>query len=526
LNQLYKHTQLQTTFNAILLVISDGKPKVMNIRELLQSFIDHRKEVIRRATQFDLDKAQKRAHILEGFKVALAHIDEIIKIIKKAPDRESAEKRLIAKYDLSKEQAEAILNMRLFQLTNLEAEKIEKEYLELIKEIERLQSILASEKKVLNIIKNDMDEIVKRYSDVRRTEIVADEQDIDIEDLIADQGCVITVSHRGYIKRTAVSLYKKQKRGGKGVSGVDMITDDFVEHLFTASTHDYILIFTQKGQLHWLKVYMIPEGGRVWRGKAIVNILSIPGDDPIADMIRVRSFDDKFSVVMCSRKGIVKKTNLSEFSNPRKTGIRAINIHDDDALISAKLCQKGDNILLLSRNGLSIQFQEDKVREMGRTAAGVIGIRLGKKDEVVGCEVVSHDLEGTLLVVCEKGYGKRTRIKEYRLQGRGGKGIIAIKASERNGRVVSALKVDDSDEIMVMTTEGKMVRQAVKGISVIGRNTQGVRIIELGKTDKVVGVSRVEENKEDSVEQEAGEEEGTEGAEDSQEIKESPEEES
>jgi len=449
--------------------------------------------------------------------VALANIDEIIKIIKKAPNRDEAQKKLIAKYDLSREQAEAILNMRLYQLTNLESEKIEKEYLELIKEIERLQSILASERKVLNIIKSDMDEIAKKYKDDRRTEIVSDETDINIEDLIADQGCVITVSHRGYIKRTAVSLYKKQKRGGKGVSGVNMITDDYVEHLFTASTHDYILFFTRKGQLHWLKVYQVPEGGRVWKGKALINVLSLPPDDSIAAMIKVRAFDDKYSVFMCSKKGIVKKTSLKEFSNPRKTGIRAINIHDDDELISAKLCTKGDSILLLSWKGLSIHFSEDAIRNMGRTAAGVIGIRLGKNDHVVASEISSHDLQGSLLAICEKGYGKRTNVKEYRQQGRGGKGIIAIKTTERNGCVVGALKVENADEIMVITSTGKMVRLAVKGISVIGRNTQGVRIIDLGKTDKVVGMTRVEENKEEQVEQDAGENGSSEPAEDAKE---------
>ena len=503
LNKLYKHTQLQTTYNAILLVISNGKPQVMNLKELLQAFIDHRVEIIRRATQYDLEKAQKRAHILEGFKIALAHIDEVIAIIKKSPNRETAEKRLIAKFDLSKEQAEAILNMRLYQLTNLEAEKIEKEYLELIKEIERLQSILASEKKVLNIIKADMDEIAKKYGDERRTDIVADEEDIDIEDLIADQGCVITISHRGFIKRTAVSQYRRQKRGGKGVYGVNMVSDDFVEHLFTASTHDYILIFTKNGQLYWLKVYMLPEGGRVWRGKALANILSLPKEDAIAAMIKIRNFEEKFSVVMCTKKGIIKKTSIKEFSNPRKTGIRAIKVNKGDEVISAKLCREGDNILLVTKNGMSILFPEEQVREMGRTAAGVRGIKLGKGDEVVSCEIVSHELEGTLLVVCENGYGKRTRIKEYRLQNRGGKGIIAIKTTQRNGKVVSALKVVDEDEIMTMTTMGKMVRQNVKDIKVIGRNTQGVRLVALDKGDKVVGVSKVEEKKEKEIDEES-----------------------
>ncbi len=504
LNKLYKHTQLQTTFNAIMLVIDNGRPKVMPVKDMILAFIDHRKNVIRRATQFDLDKAQRRAHILEGFKVALANIDEIIKIIKKAGDRQLAEKKLIAKYDLSKEQAEAILNMRLYQLTNLESDKIEKEYLNLIKEIERLQSILASEQKVLNIIKTDMDDMERKYKDERRTEIVADETDINIEDLIADQGCVITVSHRGYIKRTPVSVYRQQKRGGKGVSGVNMISEDYVEHLFTASTHDYILIFTKKGQLHWLKVYLVPEGGRTWKGKALVNILSLPNDDSIAAMIKVRKFDEKYSVFMCSKKGIVKKTNLKEFSNPRKNGIRAINIREDDELISAKFCEEGDSILLLSRNGLSIHFAQDAIREMGRTAAGVIGIRLGKKDHVVASEIVGHDLQGSLLAICENGHGKRTEAKAYRLQGRGGKGIIAIKTTERNGHVVGALKVNDPDEIMVITLLGKMVRMPVKGISVIGRNTQGVKIVGLSKTDKVVAVTQVEEDKEAAVDGENG----------------------
>ncbi len=501
LNQLYKHTQMQTTFGAILLALDKNRPKVMNLKQLIQCYIDHRKEVVIRRTKFELEKAEARAHILEGYKIALAHIDEDVKIIRSSKDRELAKQQLMTKFKLSEIQANAILDLRLYQLTNLEIEKIEAEYLELIKRIAFLKSVLASEKKVLGIIKDELDDLKKRFGDERRTELVPDEKEIRIEDLVANESCLITISHMGYIKRTSVSLYRQQKRGGKGVGGMDTKEEDYVEHLFTAQTHDYILFFTSNGMVHWQKVYDIPQAGRMSKGKAIVNLLAIPQEQKIAAMMCVREFDGGRRIFMATKKGTVKKTPLEEFGNPRKAGIIAIKIDQGDELIGIKITSGHDEVVLATKEGQSIRFPEVQVKDQGRATRGVRGITLDKKDEVVSLDVVEKD--ATLLVVTERGYGKRTNFDEYRVQNRGGKGIIGVKTTDKNGYVVGVLRVVDSDEIMMISSTGKMVRTAVKEISVIGRNTQGVRLISLSNGDKLEAVSRVISEEQVEVEEEA-----------------------
>ncbi|MDP8261681.1 MAG: DNA gyrase subunit A [Candidatus Ancaeobacter aquaticus] len=497
LNQLYKHTQMQDTFGAIMLALDKGKPRVMNIKEMMICYIDHRKEVIFRRTKFELAKAEHRAHILEGFKIAIANIGEIVKIIRAAKDRNMARAKLLSKFKLSEIQANAILEMRLYQLTGLEIEKIEAEYLELIKRINYLKSILESEQKVLGLIKEDLDDLKKRYGDPRRTDIVPDEKELKIEDLIANEGCLITISHRGYIKRTSVSLYRQQRRGGKGVSGMETKEEDYVEHLFTASTHDYILFFTEDGMVHWQKVYEVPEGGRATKGKAIVNLLNIAADKKVAAMLCIREFDETRSIFMATKLGVVKKTKLSLYSNPRTGGIIAINIDKGDELIGVALTKQDDEIVLATREGQSIRFPTAQAKDQGRATRGVRGIKLNKKDEVESIEVVETD--ATLLVVTENGYGKRTNFDEYRTQSRAGKGIIAVKTTDKNGRVVGVNKVVDNDEIMMISANGKMVRVGVKAIRIIGRNTQGVRLINLDKGDRLVAVTRVIEEDEAKV---------------------------
>ena len=490
LNNLYKHTQLETTFGAIMLAIDHGRPKVMNLKELMQCFIEHRFEVITRRTKFDLEKAEARAHILEGLKIALDHLDAVVKIIRESKDRDNARAQLMKQFGLSEIQANAILDMRLYQLTGLERDKIEAEYLELIKLITYLRDLLASEKKIYGVMKDDLLEIRKKYGDARRTDIVPDEGEINIEDLIADRGCVITISHTGYIKRVPVSTYRQQRRGGKGVVGMDTKEEDYVEHVFTASTHDYMLFFTPKGRVYWKKVYEIPEGGRAARGKAIVNLLDISADEKIAAMIRVREFSENEHLVMATEKGIVKKTNLSEFSNPRAGGIIAIKIEDGDRLIGVKLTTGQNDVMLITRQGMSIRFNEGQLRDQGRATVGVWGIDLGEDDRVESMEVVEPN--ATLLVITENGYGKRTAFEEYRTQNRGGKGMITIKTTERNGQVVGAHAVRDNDALMLITSQGQMIRMPVSDIRVISRNTQGVRLINLDEGDKLVSATTVE----------------------------------
>ncbi len=494
LNQLFKHTQLETTFGIIMLALLDGRPRVLNLKQLMASFIDHRREIIRRRTQFELDKAQRRAHIIEGLKICLKFIDKIIKIIKTSKNTPEAKLALMKNFELSEIQAQAILEMQLQRLTALERDKLEAEYLELIKRIEYLRSILASEKKIEGLIKEELANLKKKYGDERRSDIIAEAEDIEIEDLIAEEDMVITLSHSGYIKRLSVSAYHKQKRGGKGVTAMETKEEDFVKHLFIASTKDYLLIFTSKGKAFWLKVYEIPLGSRQAKGKAMINILALASDETISSVLAVKDFSgDKF-LVMVTSLGLIKKTVLSDFSNPRKAGIAAITLEKGDKLVETELTDGKQDILLASQEGKSIRFKEGQVREMGRQAKGVRAIRLSKKDEVVGMEVVpaeAQKMQMTLLTVTSGGFAKRTDFDEYRQQSRGGKGIINIKVTNKNGEVVGTKVVTEDDEIMSVTQKGMIVRCPVKDIRKTGRNTQGVRLISLDKGDLVTSVAKV-----------------------------------
>ncbi|MGD0016108.1 MAG: DNA gyrase subunit A [Verrucomicrobiia bacterium] len=489
INNLYKHTQLEDTFGVIMLAIDHGRPRIMDIKQMIECYIAHRKEVITRRTKFELQKAEERAHILEGFRIALDNIDAVVKIIKEADDREQAKTKLMAKFKLSEIQTNAILDLRLYQLTGLERDKIEAEYEELIKRIAYLQGLLASEKKLMAVVKQELLEVREKYGDPRRTDIVADEGDIDIEDLIANEACIVTISHQGYVKRTAVSAYRAQRRGGKGVIGMEQREEDFIEHLFTCSTHDYLMFFTEQGRVHVEKVYELPEMGRAAKGKSVANFLQLKPEERIAALIRVKEFSDKQHLIMATRAGIVKKTNLGEYANPRKGGLIGINIEKGDRLIGVKLTNTNNEVVLVTRDGMSIRFHEDGLRDQGRATVGVWGIRPSKGDYVVGIEIV--DPSDTLLVAGERGIGKRTPFDEYRVQSRGGKGIITMKTSDKVGAVVGALSVTDADEVMLSTAQGQTVRTNCKDIRVAGRNTQGVKLIDLNKGDKLVAIARV-----------------------------------
>jgi DNA gyrase subunit A len=489
INNLYKYTQLEDTFGVIMLAIDHGRPRTMNIKQMIECYIAHRKEVITRRTKFELQKAEERAHILEGFRIALDNIDAVVKTIKGADDREDAKKKLMDKFKLSELQCNAILEMRLYQLTGLERDKIEEEYLELIKRIEYLKSLLASEKKLMGVVKTELLEVKEKYGDPRRTDIVADEGEINIEDLIANEACIVTISHQGYIKRTAVSAYRSQRRGGKGVIGMEQREEDFIEHLFTCSTHDNIMFFTDTGRVYVEKVYELPEMGRAAKGKSIANFLQLRPEEKVAALIRIKEFSDKDFVVMATRAGIVKKTVLSAYANVRKGGIIGITIEQGDRLIGVKLTNGNNELVLVTKDGMSIRFHEEDARDMGRSAVGVWGIRPVKGDFVVGVEIV--DPKATLLVAGEHGIGKRTPFDEYRVQSRGGKGIITMKTTDKVGSVVGALSVTDSDEIMLTTSQGQTVRTNCKDIRVAGRNTQGVKLINLNEGDKLVAIARV-----------------------------------
>ena len=490
LNQLFAHTTMQVTFSVIMLGLDKGVPKLMTLKQLIVAFIDHRHEVIVRRTQFELRKAEERAHILEGYKIALDNIDAVIALIKKSKDTPSAREGLMTTFKLSERQATAILEMRLQRLTGLERQKIEEEYRELIRKIEEYKSILASKPLRMQIIKDETNELAKKYGDERRTEIQDAAEELTIEDLIAEEEMVITISHLGYVKRLSVSMYRKQQRGGKGVIGIETKEEDFAEHLFVASTHDYILFFSNLGRCHWVKVHAIPVGGKLAKGKPIVNLCQVEKEERMTAFVRAREFPaDKF-IVMATRKGIIKKTALDAFSNPRKAGVNAMDISEkDDELIEAQITDGTYEIVLATRQGMAIRFPEEKVRAMGRTAYGVKGIELDDKDYVIGMVVVKRD--STLLVVTENGYGKRTSIEDYRMTNRGGKGVINVKTTDRNGEVVSIKEVMDQDELILITKNGIANRQAVKDISVIGRNTQGVRLIHLKAGDLVTDVARV-----------------------------------
>ncbi len=490
LNALYKHTQLETTFGGILLALDHGVPRTMNLKDLAECFIRHRLDVVTRRTRYELHQAEARAHILEGFKMALDQLEAVVKAIRSARNREEACAELMRRFNLTEVQAHAILDMRLYQLTNLERQKIDAEYLTLIKEISRLRDLMANERKRLTLIQEELRDIRGKYQDARRTDIAPAEGDIRVEDLIADRGCVITISHRGYIKRVPVDAYRAQRRGGKGVSGMATREEDFVEHLFVAHTHDYILFFTAQGRVYWKKVYEIPEAGRASSGKAIVNLLNVQSGESIAALIRVRSFVASQFLLMATARGRVKKTNLAEYGNPRSGGIIGIHIEEKDRLVAVKLTSGNDEVILTTRQGMSIRFSEKRVRDQGRATYGVRGIRLAEQDTVESMEIVNT--QATLLSCTENGYGKRTRFDEYPLRNRGGKGVIAIRTSERNGCVVGAHAVMETDTLMLITAKGKMIRLPVSEIRVIGRATQGVRLIDLDEGDKVVCATTVQ----------------------------------
>ncbi len=495
LNNLYKHTQLQTTFGVIMLALVNNRPEVLNLKQILSAFIDHRREVVVRRTSFELRKAEERAHVLEGLKIALDNLDAVITLIRRAQSPDEARSGLMRRFALTEIQANAILDMRLQRLTQLERTKLVEEYREVLKQIEYLRSVLGSEALVRKIIKDELVEIREAYKDERRTQIVKEEAEISIEDLIAEEEVVVTISHAGYIKRNPVSLYRAQRRGGKGKIGMGIKEEDFVETLFTASTHDYLLFFTDAGKVYWLKVHEIPEAGRAAKGKALINLLALGSDEKVTATVPVKEFREDRYVVMATRQGIIKKTELSAFSNPRHGGIIALSLDEGDKLIGVEITDGQREILLGTRQGIVIRFKEDEVRPMGRTAHGVRGITLEDGDEVIGMETITPDSTTQILTVTEGGYGKRTPVTEYRVTGRGGKGIISVKTTERNGLAVGFLQVRDGDEIMLMAAKGKILRCRVDDIRESGRNTQGVRIIELeGDDDRVVAVARLAES--------------------------------
>ena len=490
LNQLYKQTQLQDTFGIILLALVNGIPQVMPLKTVLGHFIDFRHEVVVRRTTFELKEAEARAHILEGLKIALDNIDEIISIIKKSKDPKSAKEGLINSFNLSEIQAQAILDMRLQKLTGLETEKVVEEYKELIKTISHLKSVLENKNQRMEIIKNEIAEIRDKYGDNRRTEIVPVDTEFSMEDMIAEEEVVLTITHNGYIKRTALNTYRTQRRGGRGVQGATSKEEDFVEHLFIANTHNYMLFFTDQGKCYWLKVYDIPQGGRATRGRAIVNLIGCDPGEKVEAFVSVKEFNDDHYIVMATRNGIIKKTVLSAYGNPRKGGIYAIEIRDKDKLIEARITNGDHDILLGTREGKSIRFSESNIRPSGRKTMGVKGITLSsKEDYLVGMLVVKR--EGTILVATEKGYGKRTDIIQYRTQTRGGKGVMTMRCTEKTGKMVKIMEVVDSDDLIVITDSGVLMRQPVGDIRAIGRVTQGVRLVKLDDGTTISSITRV-----------------------------------
>ncbi len=490
LNLLYKHTQLQETFGIILLALHEGIPRVMNLREILQHFIDFRHDIVVRRTQYDLTVAEDRAHILEGLKIALDNIEEIIKTIRRSKDPSSAKEGLMNIFNLSEKQAQAILDMRLQKLTGLEAGKVVEEYKETIKIITYLKGILESRTQRMDIIKSELMELRETYGDERRTEIIPVSTDFSVEDMIAEEDVVITITHQGYIKRTTVATYRTQRRGGRGVQGAISKDEDFVEHLFIANTHNYILYFTDKGKCYWLKVYDIPQGGRATRGRAIVNLIGCEPGEKVEAFVSVKEFDKEHYIVMATEKGIVKKTVLSAYGNPRKGGIYAIEIRENDKLIEAKITDGSNDILLGTREGKSIRFSEEDIRPSGRKTMGVKGIKPSSDDDkVIGMLVVKR--EGTILVGTEKGYGKRTDVIQYRTQKRGGKGVLTMRCTDKTGKMVNIMEVVDTDDLIVITNSGVLMRQPVSDIRTIGRVTQGVRLVKLDKGTTISSITRV-----------------------------------
>ena len=505
LNNLFKYTQMQTTFGVNMLALVNGAPKVLSLKEMMQHFIDYRHEVVLRRTKFELKEGERRAHILEGYKIALDNIDSIIGLIRKSKDPETAKTELMTRFKLSEVQAKAILEMRLQKLTGLERQKVEDEYRETIKLIERLRGILANKTRRMEIIKEELLDLKKKYGDRRRTEIVKKAEEFSIEDLIAEEDVVITISHGGFIKRYPVSGYRRQGRGGRGVTAVAAREDDFIEHMFIASTRDHLLFFTDVGRCYWLKVHEVPEAGRMSRGRSILNLIQKTAEENITAFLSVKEFDDEHYVVMVTEKGMIKKTVLSEYGNPRRTGIAAIKLHKRDRLIDVKMTDGSQHIVIGTGNGLAIRFHEKEARRMGRTATGVHAIRLEKGDKVIGA-VALRKSGTTLLVAAEHGFGKRSDLKEYRVSHRGGKGIITVKITNKTGKMVAIKEVRENDDVVVVTERGMIIRQHASDIREAGRNTQGVRLIRLEPGDTVADVAPVlaEENEEAKLEESEG----------------------
>ncbi len=488
LNQLYKNTQMQDTFGIIMLALVNGEPKILTLRQCLEYYIEHRKDVILRRTQFDLDKALARAHILEGLKIALDNIDEVINIIRNSYD--DAKERLMKRFGLSDIQAQAILDMRLKTLSGLQREKIDEEYNELMKLIEYYREVLSSERLVFDIIKQELTEIKEKFGDERKTKIVAAEGDLDVEDLIKEEQSVITLTHFGYIKRMPVDTYKSQKRGGKGITGIATREEDFVKQIFTASTHDLILFFSNKGKLYRLKGYEVPEAGRTAKGTAIVNLLSLDPGEKISAVIPINNFSEGKYLLMGTKNGLIKKTALTEYNSARKTGLLAITLKDEDELIDVRLTDGEDNVVLVTKKGMSITFDEKDVRPVGRTAQGVIGIRLDEEDSVIGMDSIISNIKGTLLAITENGFGKRTELDEYRVQNRGGRGVITYKITPKTGDIVGIRIATDEEDVMLITDNGTIIRLKVKDISILGRSTQGVTLMRTNE-GKVVSIEKI-----------------------------------
>ncbi|MEE9536416.1 MAG: DNA gyrase subunit A [Desulfobacterales bacterium] len=491
INQLYKHTRMENSFGIILLAVVNGRPEILNLKEILHYFILHRKDIVTRRTRYDLRKAEDQAHILEGLKIALDNLDDVVALIRASKSPAEAKSQLMKKFSLTEKQAQAILDMRLQRLTGLERDKIQQDYKNIIKNIARFKEILASEKQVLNIIKDELSGIQEKFGDQRYTEIIEKTKEITIEDMIVEEDMVVTISKQGYIKRNPITLYRNQRRGGKGKTAMGTKEDDFVEHLFVASTHHTFLFFTNQGKVYWRKVYDMPQAGRMSLGKAIVNLLNFGKDERLTTVLAVPEFEPGYHVLMATKNGVIKKTDLMAFSRPRSGGIIALNLLEGDELIAARITDGTLNVFLGARMGKSIRFHESDIRPSGRIATGVRGMRLAEGDQIVGMEVLSHGQ--TLFAVTEHGYGKRTSIDEYPVQKRGGKGVIAIKTSERNGPVVAILLVTEDDDLMLMTNIGKVIRTPISSISVISRNTQGVKVMGMEAVERVVGAARLAE---------------------------------
>lgn len=491
LNNLFKHTQLQITYGAIMLALVDGRPKVLNLLECMQHFIKHRNEVIVRRTKFELDAAEKRLHILEGFLIALNHLDEIIQLIKSSPDPKSASDRLQLRFNLTEIQAKAILDLRLQRLTNLEQTKIKQEYQEVSKKIEELKAILGSKEIQLNIIADELVELKKKFGDERKTQIVYDAKDFSVEDIIANEEVIVTLSHNGYIKRMPITMYRRQSKGGRGVTGAKTTEDDFIEYVFKAKTHHDLLFFTDKGKCYKVKVYDIPEGSRQSKGRSLSNLIAKEPDEKVTAFLPVESFEERKYVVMITKFGIIKKTDLINFANVRSNGIIAINLSDNDKLVVVRLTDGNSEILIGTRNGLACRFKEEEVRSMGRTAAGVKAITLEDEDEVVSMIVTNEPEKTQVLIVGENGYGKRTMLTDFRLTHRGAKGVISIKVTQKTGKVIGIVKVTDNDDLFVITTKGIIIRQPINKISLLGRNAQGVRLIKLEPGDLIADITAV-----------------------------------